>query len=211
MGMLVYIFHSCHTPYQPIKVNLNYKEVPHLQNWAHDAKELILIWTSRIGKTLDIDTYPRNIDLNIIKSEEGIAFADSNSITVSSHWIEKHPQDIGLIVHEVVHVVQLYPKFEPGWVTEGIADYIRWYIYEKKPLHWFPEGEAEKGFEAAYRVTAGFFAWISEYKQTGFLKILNREMKMGNYNEEIFLRELGKPLDDLWKEYLIFRSSYFSK
>jgi hypothetical protein len=36
-------------------------------------------------------------------------------------------------------------------------------------------------------------------------------MKMGNYSEEIFLRELGKPLDDLWKEYLIFRSSYFSK
>ena len=89
------------------------------------------------------------------KSDEGIAYADSNAITVSSRWIEKYPGDIGLIVHEAVHVVQLYPEFDPGWVTEGIADYIRWHLYEKNPLDWFPIGGEEKGYEAAYRITGG--------------------------------------------------------
>ena len=34
----------------------------------------------------------------------------------------------------------MYPDFDPGWLTEGIADYIRWHLYEEKPLDWmFPE------------------------------------------------------------------------
>ena len=85
--------------------------------------------------------------------------------------IEKYPEDIGLVVHETVHVVQLYPKFEPGWVTEGIADYIRWHLYEKKLLEWFPIGEDEKGYEAAYRITGGFFLWITIHKNADFIKI----------------------------------------
>jgi len=59
-------------------------------------------------------------------------------------------------------------------------------------------------------MASGFFVWISEYKHSKFLKILNREMKAGNYRKEIFSIELRKPLYDLFNEYLIFRSYYFS-
>ncbi len=207
LGIALFILQSCHAPYQPFKVILNYEEVPHLQKWGYDAQELIRIWAPQIGKMLAMDTYPREIHLTLVKSEEGIAFADSNSITVSSHWIEKHPEDMGLIVHETVHVVQLYPAFEPGWVTEGIADFIRWYKFEKKPLQWFPTGESVRGFEAAYRVTAGFFVWIHNHKHSGFIKLLNAEMKAGNYQEDIFKKELGKTVEALWEEYLNFRAS----
>ena len=71
-----------------------------------------------------------------------------------------------MIVHEAVHVVQLYPEFGPGWVAEGIADYIRWYLYEKKPLEWFPIGEEEKGYEVAYRIIGGFFLWVTNFKNS---------------------------------------------
>jgi hypothetical protein len=27
-------------------------------------------------------------------------------------------------------VIQAYPDPDPGWITEGIADYLRWAIYE---------------------------------------------------------------------------------
>lgn len=105
---------SCHKPYESVNVKLNIEEVPHLNNWGIQAKNLITIWSPRIARILDIEDFPHNIDLTIQKSDEGIAYADSNAITVLSHWIEKYPEDIGLIVHEAVHVVQLYPEFEPG-------------------------------------------------------------------------------------------------
>ena len=122
--ILIFII-SCHKPCESVSVNLNVSRVPRLGNWGFHAKELIKLWSPRIARILDIEDYPHNINLTIQKSDEGIAFADSNAITVSSHWVEKYPEDIGLIVHEAAHLVQLYPEFEPGWVTEGIADYIR--------------------------------------------------------------------------------------
>ena len=42
---------------------------------------------------------PHNIDFTLQKSDDGIAYTDSNAITVSSHWIEKYPKYMGLIVH----------------------------------------------------------------------------------------------------------------
>ncbi len=203
--ILLTIFISCHKPYEPVSVNLNVSQVPKLEDWGIQAKNLITIWSPRIARILDVGDYPHNIDLTIQKSDEGIAYADSNAITVSSHWIEKYPEDIGLIVHEAVHVVQLYPEFEPGWVTEGIADYIRWHSYEKKPLDWFPIGEEEKGYEAAYRITGGFFLWITNYKNEDFIKILNTAMKNGVYEQTLFFQNTGKDLDALWQEYIQYR------
>jgi hypothetical protein len=191
-----------------VSVHLNVSQVPQLENWGFRAKELITLWSPRIVRILDIeDCHPHNIDLTIQKSDDGIAFADSNAITVSSHWVEKYPEDIGLIVHEAVHVVQLYPEFEPGWVTEGIADYIRWHLYEKKLLEWFPIGEDEKGCEAAYRTTGGFFLWITIHKNADFIKILNTSMKNGEYEDSIFLQNTGNDLDALWHEYFQYRKA----
>ena len=203
---LIFII-SCHKPYESVSVHLNISQAPQLENWGLHAKELITLWSPRIARILDIEDYPHNIDLTIQKSDEGIAFADSNAITVSSHWIEKYPEDVGLIVHEAVHVVQLYPKFEPGWVTEGIADYIRWHLYEKKPLDWFPVGEDERGYEAAYRITGGFFLWITLHKNADFMKILNTYMKNSAYKDSMFFQYTGKDLDALWLEYIQYRKA----
>ena len=201
IGVLLIGMVSCHKPYIPVKVKLNVEAAPHLTAWGNQAKQLIGIWAPKIARIFDNDNFPHDIDLVIQKSEDGIAYTDSNKIVVSSHWIEKYPDDIGLIVHEAVHVVQLYPEFEPGWVTEGIADYIRWYLYEQKPLDWFPQGEPEKGYEAAYKITGGFFVWITESKNSNIIKLLNKAMKEGTYIEDIFHQETKMPLDSLWDEY----------
>ena len=110
-------------------------------------------------------------------------------------------------MHEAAHLVQLYPEFEPGWVTEGIADYIRWHLYEKKPLEWFPIGDDEKGYEAAYRITGGFFLWIAIHKNADFIKILNTSIKNGEYEDSIFLQNTGNDLDALWHEYFQYRKA----
>jgi hypothetical protein len=53
-------------------------------------------------------------------------------ITISGKWITEHPDDLGMVIHELVHVVQGYPnsRHKAGWLVEGIADYIRWWRYE---------------------------------------------------------------------------------
>ena len=205
--LLLIIIISCHKPCESVSVNLNVSRVPRLENWGFHAKELIKLWSPRISRILDIEDYPQNIDLTIQKSDEEIAFANSNAITVSSHWIETYPEDIGLIVHEAVHVVQLYSEFEPDWVTDGIANYIHWHLYEKKPLEWFPIGDDEKGYEAAYRITGGFFLWIAIHKNADFIKILNTSMKNGEYEDSIFLQNTGNDLDALWHEYFQCRKA----
>ena len=110
--ILIFII-SFHKPYESVSVNLNVSQGPRVENWGIQAKNLITIGCPRIASVLDVEEYPHNIDFTLQKSDDGIAYTDSNAITVSSHWIEKYPKYIGLIVHEAVHVVQLYPEFEP--------------------------------------------------------------------------------------------------
>ena len=55
-----------------------------------------------------------------------------------------------------------------------------------KPLEWFPVGEDEKGYQAAYKITGGFFLWITNFKNSDFIKILDTAMKNGEYEPDIF-------------------------
>ena len=120
-----------------------------------------------------------------------------------SGWIEKHPDDIGLTVHELAHVIQSYPPGGPGWITEGIADYVRWAIYEKKPQAWFPRPiDARKdGYLKSYRVAAGFFLWLETEKSPDIVKKMNTTMRKGKYSDSFFEKETGSSLPALWKMY----------
>ncbi|UJR13660.1 hypothetical protein I4U23_000672 [Adineta vaga] len=37
------------------------------------------------------------------------------------------------VTHECMHVVQRYPRGDPGWLIEGIADYARWKYGRNNP------------------------------------------------------------------------------
>jgi hypothetical protein len=62
----------------------------------------------------------------------------------------------GCVVHELCHVLQNYRQvlrvnpqatLSPAWVTEGLADYIRWFLYEPRGAISVPssDNEARKG------------------------------------------------------------------
>jgi hypothetical protein len=104
-------------------------------------------------------------------------------------------------VHELVHIIQAYPSAEPSWVTEGIADYIRFAIFEEKPQSWFPIPAEEQGYKAGYRVTAGFLLWLESDTSRGIVKTLNTAMRRGTYSDELFKSETGRFLDELWQAY----------
>ena len=189
----------------PVQVELETAEVPHLQEWGDDAKALIVQWHPRIVNLLPSKGVkpPQRITLRLRKSDDGIAGTSGTTITVSSHWIEKHPDDLGLVLHELVHVIQAYPSAEPGWLTEGIADYLRWGIYEGKAQAWFPRPQAKQGYKQGYQAAAGFLLWLESDLAPGIVKQLNSAMRRGTYSEELFKTESGHSLDELWDKYLV--------
>ena len=107
-----------------------------------------------------------------------------------------------MVIHELTHVIQRYPKPQPWWITEGIADYIRWAIYEGKPQKWFPKNKKPDGYTAGYRETAGFLLWLESDKAPGIVKELNSAMRKQSYSDEIFKQRTGKGVKELWGEYL---------
>jgi hypothetical protein len=119
-------------------------------------------------------------------------------------WFKRHPDDVGAMVHETVHVVQAYRygrggNRNPGWLVEGIADYVRFFKYE--PGKAGPV-RADKHYDGSYRVTATFLNYVSEKYDKELVRKLNAAMRQGKYSDDLFKDATGKTLqelDDEWR------------
>jgi hypothetical protein len=179
------------------------KDSAQLTAWGNQAKELIEQWYPRIVNMIPTKgfTPPAETGLTMRNSDKGIAWTSGDHITVASGWVKQHPEDIGLVFHELVHVIQHYKQIEPSWVMEGIADYLRWAIYEGKSPNWFPYNDKPRGFEASYQVTAGFFLWLETDACPGIVNRLSTAMRKNTYQESFFKEQTGRSLESLWAEY----------
>ena len=188
----------------PIKVTLDITEVPHLKKWGEEAETLLVEWYPRINNLLPSKGYkvPQTVTLKIRKSDKGVGETGGTLITLSSNWIETHPDDFGLVIHELVHVIQAYPSGDSMWLTEGIADYIRWGIYEGKEQAWFPRPKVKQGYKKGYQVTAGFLLWLESDISPGIVKKLNTAKRNRKYSANLFHIETGQTLDELWDVYI---------
>lgn len=185
-------------------VNLDTSAVPELAEWGQQAKDIVTEWYPRISNLLPTQDFqpPQTVQITLRNSNRGIADTARDHIRVSSGWIEQHPEDIGLVVHELVHVIQGYGHGSQPWLCEGIADYIRWAIYEGKPQQWFGVPDVADGYRQGYRVTGGFLLWLESDRAPGIVKQLNTALRRGQYSDAMFETEAGLPLDQLWTTYV---------
>jgi len=123
------------------------------------------------------------------------------TIQVSAKYALAHPGDVGMIVHEMVHVVQSYPAYNPVWLVEGIADYVRWFFYE--PVDKRPHPNlARANARDSYQTTAAFLFWASNKYNNDLVPKLNAALIANQYKESLFKDLTGKTLDELndeWK------------
>jgi hypothetical protein len=166
----------------------------------------------KFDKLLEADgTPPQELTL-IFRKMDGIArfvgdrrVPNQPAIAISADWIKSHPNDFGLIMHELALVIQGYSRsltnVENRWIIEGIADYIRYAHYElDTPL---PKIDPEKASYAdSPQTTAGFFIWIEAKYDKEFVKKLNVAMRAHKYSDDFFKECTGKSLDALWEEYV---------
>ncbi|HVU56673.1 MAG TPA: basic secretory protein-like protein [Puia sp.] len=118
-------------------------------------------------------------------------------------WMKRYPQDVDVVTHEVMHVVQDYKGNGPGWLTEGIADYVR-YVYgvNNKGAKWFlPDYRPGQSYKDAYRVTARFLLWVEKYKYNKIVDDLDKAMRDGTYTAALWKKLTGQTVDELWGEY----------
>ncbi|MCH5718484.1 basic secretory family protein [Niabella hibiscisoli] len=94
-----------------------------------------------------------------------VAAASGGVIKVNPEWMIKNPEDLDVVTHEAMHIVQSYPGWAgPGWITEGIADYVRHKLgVNNAASKWsLPALTDKHKYTDAYRVTARFFVWVEK-------------------------------------------------
>lgn len=190
------------------KIIVDSSDFPEGDAWMQKAKVLVEQYFPIVTSWLATEDFkpPKELRLVVKKEISAPAWATGDEITVSGKWITQHPEDLGMMVHELTHVVQQYPnsRNKPGWLVEGIADYIRWWRYE-------PELHATKGrtkpdptkakYTDSYRTTAVWLAWSSRTYHMGLVPALDRAMRKREDPMDVFKKLTGKDADELWKEY----------
>jgi hypothetical protein len=99
----------------------------------------------------------------------------------------------GVISHEFTHIYQ--NNKGPGWMIEGMADFVRY------RAGYFKLTNRRKGgnYDDAYQTTGFFLSWVDD-QYPNFGRKLNQAMKTGA-DISTFMTLTGKSVTDLWAEY----------
>lgn len=193
---------------------------PDLMEWADtQLAPVVRQWYPKIVEMLPSDGFvaPRRFSLQFRNDMGGTpASAGGGRINLNSDWFrrERNREAPGCVVHELVHVVQAYgstPRTTPGatrtpsWLVEGIADYIRWFLYEpeSKGAEITERNLARARYDASYRISANFLNWVVNHHDPDILRKLNAVARQGRYSEEVWKESTGKTLQELgdqWKK-----------
>ena len=136
----------------------------------------------------------------------GVAGTSNGRVVFSAKYMTAHPGDIDIVTHETMHIVQSYGNRSgmPGWLTEGIADYIRYaYGVDNKGAGWsLPKFSEKQSYKNSYRITARFLAWLEASGNKGIVKKLDLAGRDKTYdNGELWKKLTGKTIDELWADY----------
>lgn len=185
-------------------VRIDSSAAPASAAWSASATQLAQEWYPRLGNLLSSSDVVRlpDVVIRLSTTYDGVAAASGNTIEMSAKRVAELPEDSrGVIIHELVHVVQAYPGGSEGWLTEGIADYLRCAVYEALPLEQFPRPDKEQGYRDSYKVAAGFLLWLESGPAPGIVRQVNAALRKGAYRESVFKERTGRELDQLWNEY----------
>jgi len=147
----------------------------------------------------------KEVNFLVDTAYKGVAATSNGKVVYASGWLKTHPEDIDVVTHEVMHIVQNYGRsVGPGWLTEGIADFARYKFGIDNPgSKWsLPELKPTHHYKNSYRITARFFAWIESNVQAGTIQAVDKSLRERTYTAEIWKNLTGKDLDELWADYV---------
>ena len=187
----------------PVEITIDVKDAPEMKEWTENAARICERNYDRICEELKSDGFkpPRLITMTMKKDYKGVAYTQGDRIVGSVSYFKAHTNDFGAMVHETTHCVQSYRgRSNPGWLVEGVADYVRFYIYEPGKIG--KQNPQRMHYNGSYRETASFLNYLTEKYDKDIVPKLNKMMREGEYKEAIFEDLTKKSLPDLEKEWL---------
>ena len=203
------------------QATIDTSETPDLTEWANTKlAPVVKDWYPKIVAMLPSDEYeaPRSFTIGFRPDYRGVAATGGTRVFCNPDWFRRNLEGeaIGAVVHELVHVVQQYGQARrrnpearrpPGWLVEGIADYIRWFLYE--PQTRGAEINARNldraRYNASYRISANFLNWVTESYDRDVVAKLNAALREGSYDNDIWTEYTNRTLtelDDEWRAHL---------
>jgi hypothetical protein len=196
------------------KIVIDYTEMPELKEWVEaKLKPACVQWYPMIVEMLPSEgfTAPRRASVTFRKDMKGVAATGGTRVECAGLWFSKNldGEAVGAVIHELVHVVQQYGHVRggadnPGWLVEGLSDYIRWFKFES-PVNRPKVNPARARYTDSYRTTAAFLNYLVETydkdKSKAIIKTLNTAMRQGKYTPDLWKQSTGKTVDELWADY----------
>ncbi|MCP5522408.1 MAG: hypothetical protein H7A46_12765 [Verrucomicrobiales bacterium] len=189
-----------------------------LADWVRtELKPVVQEWYPKLVAMLPSEGFSARTDLTLVFRDNmggTPASAGGGRINLNSQWFrgELKREARGAVVHEMVHVVQDYGRARrtnrnatrtPGWLVEGIADYIRWFLYEPETrgAEISARNLSRARYDASYRVTGNFLDWVTRRYDKDLVKQLNALAREGKYTEAAWEEVTGKTLPELGDEW----------
>lgn len=188
-------------------IELDSSEAPELKEWGEKARTICEQQYPILCEMLNSEGFTPRADLKIVfkGSMRAPAATSGGTISVNAPYVIQNPGDLGMMVHELVHAVQQYRRpprgSDMGWLTEGIADYIRFYKYE-------PGADKSRidpdkaSYRDAYRTTAAFLNYLVLKHDKEIVVKLNARMRAGTCTEATFKELLNVEVADLWNQFV---------
>jgi hypothetical protein len=186
---------------------IDYSEMPELKDWVEaKLRPTLEKWYPIIVEALPSEGYtaPQRFTVTFRKDMRGVAATGGTRVMCAGDWFKKNldGEAVGAVVHELVHVAQQYRgRNNPGWLVEGVADYLRWFQYEPEALRPRPNPARAK-YTDSYRVTAAFLNYLSKTLDKDLVKKFNVAMRQGKYTPDLWKQYTGKTVEELWDDYM---------
>ena len=200
------------------QITIDTTETPDLTRWVQqELAPVVKTWYPKLVEMLPSEGYeaPTRVSITFSADMRGVAGASGTRIRCAASWFRRELQGEakGAIVHELVHVVQNYGMARrtnpnrtrtPGWLVEGIADYIRWFLYEPQThgADITSRSISRARYDGNYRISANFLNWVTKTHDRHIVRKFNAAAREGRYIEEMWIGFTGytvQELGDAWK------------
>jgi hypothetical protein len=192
-------------------------ETPDLADWAtKELSPVVQEWYPKLVKMLPSEGYeaPTRLSITFSADMQGVAATGGTRVRCAAAWFRQNlkGEAKGAVVHELAHVVQNYgiarrnnpnATRTPGWLVEGICDYIRWFLYEPQTrgAEITARNIARAQYDASYRVTGNFLNWVTNTYDKDIVAKLNAAAREGKYSEDLWKTATGHTVQELGAEW----------
>ena len=212
------------------RITIDPAEAPDLKGWAFETlAPVVQEWYPKLIAALPSEGFvpPPHVRIQIEPQlRNGTpAWTVGSRIDLNAEWFRKNlkGEAVGAVIHEMVHVVQRqYWRARrapdavavPGWLVEGIPDYIRFFKFEPESHGaddiWLKRQRfSSLRYDKSYRVSANFLKWVSEKYDPEIVVKLNAAGRLGQYKPDLWKAATQKTVEELGAEWLEAKREQF--